>query len=403
MGRRGAAITLVVAMAVAAGCTSTDESTSKEEKRAAGRQAGAGPGPGAWRVAESVRLTPTSVLYSVAAVDAAHAWAVGADGFSPTGSDRPGVPVVVRWDGRAWSREKLPDRLRPGLLELVAADSPANVWAVGGYASPQGDNAYLMLRFDGTAWREVPFPPLATRSTDTRITGLAVAGGHTWLVGHQDGKVVIQEWDGRAWRAHRPPAPCDPVGAPAGHRQSSCELNSVVAFAPDDVWVGGSGAWPGFQGPVLFHWGGAAWHNIDTGTSQQKGSFQAVNGRSSGELWAVGSRYDGSRAVPLVVRRDGDSWRVVDGMPDGALRAVAVSSTGHPWVISNREAPGAMLMTYGTSSGWAGDQAPTPPDALGITLSDITAMPGSDRMFAVGELAVTDDRGRFQAVILERS
>lgn len=404
VGRRGAAIALVVAVLATAACTVKGKGpTAGPTPSVTGSSVGPSPRPMAWRVAESVRLTPTSVLNSVVAVDATHAWAVGGEQGQPY---RPGVPVVERWDGHKWSRETLPDRLPPGFLQLVAADSPTNVWAVGVYSTSQ-DNIYWMLHFDGTAWRQVPFP-LSKRSDNapvtggiTEITGLAVVGGHAWLVGHQGIKVVIQEWDGRAWRAHKPPAQCEQGGTSFGGMPNFCNLSSIVAFAPNDVWAGGNGAWFRFQGPALFHWDGTAWRTVDVGVNQQQYVVNEVGGRSSGELWAVGNLFNSG--TPFVARRDGGIWRVVDGLPEGLLPAVAVGPAGQPWVISNTPAPDAALMTYDNSGKWAGGPAPSPPDASGMTLNDITAVPGSDQMFAVGYASVAGGTGLLQAVILEYS
>ncbi|HZN20497.1 MAG TPA: hypothetical protein VFB84_20255 [Micromonosporaceae bacterium] len=403
--RRGAATALVVAVLAAAACTTA--CTTKGGGATAGTQpgptspsAGPSPRPMAWRVAESVRLTSVSVLNSVVALDATHAWAGGGERGSQNLSAPPGVPVIERWDGRRWSREKLPDRPR-GFVNLVAADSPTNVWAVGGYGESQGDNIYWVLRFDGTAWREVPFPLRVNvpGAGLTGITGLAVVGGRTWLVGYQGMKVVIQEWDGRAWRAHQPPPQCGRGGTSFGGMPSFCTLTSVVAFAPDDVWASGTGAWFRFQGPTLLHWDGTAWRTVDVGVNQQQYVLNAVGGRSSGELWAVGNLFNSG--TPFVVRRDGGAWRMVNGLPDGLVPSVAMGPAGQPWVISNTTAPDAMLLTYNSSGGWAGEPAPAPPGAAGMTLNDITAVPGSDQMFAVGNATMGAMTGPVQGVILE--
>ncbi|HET8662201.1 MAG TPA: hypothetical protein VFM55_24860 [Micromonosporaceae bacterium] len=405
LDRSGVATALVVAVLATASCTTQGGGPTAGQRpgptpSATSPSAGPSAAPPAWRVAESVRLKPPSVLHSVVAVDATHAWAVGGERGS---LDRPGVPVAERWDGRRWSRETLPGGL-PGYLSLVAADSPTNVWAVGGYGERQGDNIYWVLRFDGIAWRQVPFPLRANVPGVglTGITGLAVVGGHTWMVGYQGMKAVIQEWDGRSWRAHKPPPQCEQGGTSFGGMPNFCRLDAVVAFAPDDVWAAGNGAWFRFQGPVLFHWDGTAWQTVDVGVNQQQYAFNGLGGRSSGELWAVGNLFNSG--TPFVVRRDGGTWRVVGGLPDGLVPAVAVGGpASQPWVISNTTAPDAKLMAYDSIVGWAGEPAPAPPGAAGITLNDITAVPGSDRMFAVGNVALAGTTGGHQAVILEYS
>lgn len=222
------------------------------------------------------------------------------------------------------------------------------------------------------------------------------------MVGYQGMETVIQEWDGRAWRAHKPPPQCEHGGTSFGGMPNFCHLDSVVAFAPDDVWAAGNGGWFRFQGPALFHWDGTAWRTVDVGVNQQQYVLNAVGGRSPGELWAVGNLF--SSGTPFVVRRDGETWRVVGGLPDGLLPAVAVGGpAGQPWVISNTSAPDATLLAYDSIVGWAGEPAPAPPDASGMSLNDITAVPGSGQMFAVGYANVGGATGLFHAVILEYS
>src|SRR5262249_17480365 len=63
----------------------------------------------------------SSSLSDVAATSAADAWAVG---FSYT------IPLILHWDGTAWTRAPLPATLGRGLFTGVAATSRTNAWAV---------------------------------------------------------------------------------------------------------------------------------------------------------------------------------------------------------------------------------------------------------------------------------
>jgi hypothetical protein len=89
------------------------------------------------------------------------------------------------------------------------------------------------------------------------------------------------------------------------------------------------------------------------------------------------------------------------GLPEGLLPAVATDADGRPWVISNSIAPDAMLMRFTDAGAWSGELAPRPVNAYGMTLHDITGVPGSRRMFAVGQVNGSTPGEGLEAVILE--
>jgi hypothetical protein len=351
------------------------------------------PAP-AWRLAALPELAgPTSGLADVVSVDATHAWAVGSEAYSPEQPNDTGTPVILQRDGTGWARAELPPIAWHGRFGLVAADSPSNVWVVGSTAAatPE-DQATHVLHYDGTAWREVPFPRGGSKDF-TLITGLTVAGGHTWLAGNRQSDVIIEQWDGRSWRSHQSPAECRTGGTSFGGMPNFCTVTAITAFGPDDVWAAGNGAWQGFKGPLLFHWNGTAWRTVQVGVNEQESSFDALAGRSSGELWAVG---DGG----LAARGSGGSFEVLRDAPDGTLADVATDPAGLPWLIENSPAPSARLVAYNTG-GWAGVPAPQPTDTVGMSLNGIAGTPGSPLMLAVGVADLPTTPRYLRAVVLE--
>jgi hypothetical protein len=347
-----------------------------------------------WRLAAMPELAgPTNVLADVVSVDATHAWAVGSEGYSPEKPDDTGTPLILQRDEAGWARAELPAIAWHGRFDLVAADSPSNVWAIGSTAaaSPE-DQATHILRYDGTAWREVPFPRGDSKDF-TLITGLTIAGGHTWMVGNRQSDVIIEEWDGRSWRSHQSPAECRTGGTSFGGMPNFCTFTAIKAFGPDDIWAAGNGAWKGFKGPLLFHWNGSTWRTVQVGINEQESSFDALAGRSSGELWAVG---DGG----LAVRAGGGSFEVLRNAPGGALPDVATDPDGLPWLIENTPAPSTTLAAY-SSGAWVGVPPPQPPDTVGMSLNGITGTPGSPLMFAVGAADLPTTPRYVRAVVLE--
>jgi hypothetical protein len=391
----------MVAVLTASGCTVGGRGGSAAESTASPTPASpsASAASRTWRLATAPPLRTGSALRGVVAVDSTHAWAVGFEDYSPDRPDSSGVPVIQRWDGSVWSRDALPPLTWYGALRLVAADSPANVWAVGGSTGPTPhDTVTHVFHNAGTGWREVPFP-LGNSPSITQITGLATVAGHAWLVGNKQSEVVIQEWDGQTWRSHRPPAECTQGGASFGGMPTFCTFTAITAFAPNDIWVAGNSAWPGFQGPLLFHWNGEAWRPVQVGINQQMSAFTAVAGRTSTDLWAVGNVF-GSR-VPVVVHGDGSTWTVVEGLPEGLLDDLTVDATGRPWLLRNTNAPAAYLSTYSTTGSWSDTPAPRPAGTVGDTLSAITTVPGSSMMFAVGDADLPTQPRTITAVIEE--
>ncbi len=89
---------------------------------------------------------PTSVpgaLYSVSSVDASNAWAVG--------QDSAGKALLMRWNGRSWTRDT--SYTGKGRLNAVQMLGASLGWAVG----QEGGDA-VVLRFDGSTWKKDRLP-----------------------------------------------------------------------------------------------------------------------------------------------------------------------------------------------------------------------------------------------------
>ncbi|GIF63201.1 hypothetical protein Ais01nite_12360 [Asanoa ishikariensis] len=325
-------------------------------------------------------------------MDATHAWAVGSESYSPEKPDDTGKPLILQRDGTGWTRAALPPIAWHGGFNLVAADSPTDVWVVGNESAPSPDDQVAhVLHYDGTAWREVPFPQGSKGYS--LITGLTVVGGHAWLVGNDQSDVLIEEWDGRSWRSHRSPAECRTGGTSFGGMPNFCNFTAIKAFGPNDIWAAGNGAWKGFKGPLLFRWNGSGWRTVQVGINNQETAFNALSGRSPGELWAVGEH-------GLAVRGGGKSFEVLRDAPDGPQPDVATDPAGRAWLTRTSLEPKADLVTY-NERGWVSERAPQPPDAIGMSLNAITASPDSTTMFAVGSADLPTTPRYVRAVLLE--
>src|SRR5215472_16536114 len=94
------------------------------------------------------------VLNGVAALSPADAWAVG---YSKTSNGAK--TLVLHWNGATWARVASPNPAT-GYRELSAVTvlSPADAWAVGHYNPIGGGNRTLALHWNGESWAQVPSP-----------------------------------------------------------------------------------------------------------------------------------------------------------------------------------------------------------------------------------------------------
>lgn len=238
-------------------------------------QAFAAPPPGEWTVSTPPALTQPAALYGISAPRPDTAWAVGSEA-NGTG------PVILRWDGRAWSRTPVPAGTAPELVD-VAARGPERAWAIG-QSGEAGDTR--ALRWNGRAWKAVPYPsdlPLALsvdsggaawsvgcaggisdcavlhhrngawirREPGFAIAPLTVAArtpGDVWIGGNSEGgRSPLGRYNGETW---------EPVSFPS---QWPTMVLQILPVAADDVWVYTLPFDPDFSGPTLMHWDGSTW------------------------------------------------------------------------------------------------------------------------------------------------
>jgi hypothetical protein len=236
-----------------------------------------------WAITASPNAGPGgNFLVSVAAESARDVWAVGY-------RDARGVyrSLVEHWDGDRWSVARLPRLGGPGNgLNAVDAGASGIVWAVGGSAKARGPSQPLVLRLDGRSWSSVPAPASLHSAT---LNGVAGRGRAAWVVGAArssggDHAFSLQT-DGRNWRV----VPLDPATA------LSFDLNAIWAAAPGDVWAVGSSFDGRWYRPLVEHGSGGRWSSVPTPRLPGYDSrLMAVDGLAGGELWAVGSASRGA-------------------------------------------------------------------------------------------------------------
>lgn len=217
------------------------------------------------------KLAYSSALEDVAATSATDAWAVGFTGRGP---------LVLHWDGTAWTRTQLPATLerRVMAVDAVAATSPANAWAVIRFRT--GSSPRLMY-WNGSQWRQVIMPDIGMRYGLYSVA--ATSASNVWAVGSG----VILHWNGRSWT-------CASI-------QNT--LFAVSTSSADNAWAVGGGEGQA----VALHWNGRAWKEEDLNPAPGRVYFlQGVAAiPRSGRAWAVGS----TETKTMMLYWNGAAWR----------------------------------------------------------------------------------------------
>lgn len=251
-----------------------------------------GPAPASW----SLLADGTDAAFlSIWGSGVEDVWAVGADAGSG--------PVVVRYDGAAWTA--LPTGTT-GDLWWVASTSADTLW--------MGGEAGRVLRYSRAA------NTFTEATLDPAITVFGVWGAsddEVWAVGGDvnvgsDGAQVWR-WDGAAWG--RVELPAEAAAAVA--------IYKVWGRSATDVYAVGTGG-------VGLRWDGAAWTTLATGTDR---NLFTVHGTATEEI-AVGGQFSGTVVAGAGAWTDQTPTLApqLNGVYAGGPSPVAVGATGAVYV-----------------------------------------------------------------------
>lgn len=263
----------------------------------------------AWSNASPARPA-TAELSGVSAATASDAWAVG----QGTG----GRTLTLRWNGRAWSQVPSPDPGRSfDALTAVAADTTKNAWATGFYdktaASP---SQALALHWNGTAWSAAALPGLGNGNTALNAVTVLTAR-NAWAAGSScpragcapgtKAPALILGWNGTIWSKASTP------DLPAGS-----ELTGTAAISASDAWAVGAGPSPGRTGTVtlIVRWNGRSWSTVTSPRAGLSSGFAAVSAASATDAWAAGTACltqcnvvgAAKTETPLLAHWNGQTW-----------------------------------------------------------------------------------------------
>jgi hypothetical protein len=232
-----------------------------------------------------------------------------------------------------------------GTLNGVAATSASNAWAVG-YSGSLTSPKPLIVRWNGTAWKQVPSPAPA----GSVLTGVAaISATSAWAVGQTGaGKALIERWSGTAWAQVASPA----AGAFSG-------LYGVAAVSATSAWAVGETSSGGSAKTLILRWNGTAWKQVTSPTAAGGADLSGVAAVSATSAWAVGSANPGPTTRTLILRWNGTVWKHVPSPspqapnPD-SLRGVAAGATGRAWAVGCTDCATPSSFNEPLIEGWNG-------------------------------------------------
>jgi hypothetical protein len=270
-----------------------------------------------WDAGRWHRIVSPVFALDVDAVSAADIWAVGSSSPGPTA-----VSLAEHWNGARWTVVTVGGRSGE-YLRGVAALSPSDVWAVG--ARERGP---LIEHWDGRRWARRAGGPL-----DGLLHGIdALSPRAVWAVGTQGLQTtgrpsenpLVERWTGRNWQT---------LSTPSLDRVDE-NLLAVDAVSASDAWAVGSVDLPGRLALVL-HWNGGTWTRQPTaGLLTADTTLAAVAAVGTSNVWVAGSRGLGQAQRPLLAHWDGRRWRQLQSpLPRGGLLDLAALSPSDIWAV----------------------------------------------------------------------
>jgi hypothetical protein len=285
---------------------------------------------------------PTARLSSLTSIAANAVWAAG---YGDDPSCLCGETVVDRWNGVSWIRQTTPTPGVAAYLNSISATSSSNIWAAGYEWPTQSYDIPLLLHNNGTRWSadslsQFPYGQL--------YSVYATAQDDAWAFGFYDNDVLLAlHWNGTGWRQ-------TPFPSSAG------DIVSMSGTSSNDVWAaggfyGGEGAGPD---ALLYHWNGASWKPVYIQGLLAPSWISGISARASNDVWLVGY----ARVYPqwsnyishVTYHWDGTQWKDVvnpDQIGCCELLAVSARTSSDAWTVGmggyDYTIKGTFTMHYG--------------------------------------------------------
>ncbi len=228
-------------------------------------------------------------LVAVDATSPTNVWAVGT-----VGSNFSLRVVLLRWNGAGWNiAAVVSDPTYPeygiSTIKSITVISENDVWLVG---SQSGGYSWT-LHWDGSSLQTVPSPNLDNGNDLADID--AINANDIWAVG----AYMVIRWNGTAW-------------LPVPNAPRSTYFRSVAAIAPNDVWAAGTITTCGpFEGcssrDGLYHYDGSQWTVVPVPGLTGQLFLNDVSATASNNVWIAGM----DNLKTYVAYFDGTVWQRV--------------------------------------------------------------------------------------------
>jgi len=273
---------------------------------------------------------------AIAADGPADVWAVGT---YITGQESVVYQNLAdHWDGTAWTVFYPPnDPYSNSGLSGVAARAPNDAWAVGATAQPGYIDQTLIEHWDGSSWSIVSSPSVESTRYANALTSVvafapnvAFAAGSYFDADDEVSHTLIERWDGTKWSL----MPTVDAG--------STFFEAISGSGPNDVWAVGAARFKHDHDELLaVHWNGFVWRPISVPRPPGRFAiFEGVADLAPNDAWAVGESYVGDRYKTLTEHWNGATWSLVPS-PNVAntssndLYAVSATSSGDVWAVGD--------------------------------------------------------------------
>jgi hypothetical protein len=253
----------------------------------------------------------------------------GRDYSTEDGGIAPNKTLILHWNGTSWKQVASPSP-SSGIDDLngVHVVSARDIWAVGADTSGAGHDRSLILRWNGSRWRQVAsLDPGTTSNVLTAVT--STSRGNAWAVGnYRDGhgsRSLVLRWNGTRWKRASSPNPA-----------GSSELESVSATSAKNAWAVGDEA-KGLS--VTLHWNGRTWAHVaspDILPADDDNILEGVVATSASNAWAVGQATIISTGTAFELHWNGRKWTNMASPTPGdnsAMFAVAATSASNAWTV----------------------------------------------------------------------
>jgi hypothetical protein len=189
------------------------------------------------------------------------AWFGGGDLPMPVTRDEF---VLLRWDGKAWRRVAVPDKSKGGSGGDVRVLGPGNVYVsltsqLTADTTQEQKYASAVLHWTGEGWQPVG-GPRAGLLDGWVVSSMAVTStGDLWLMGDLRGDLATLHWDGETWKTIHPVIPADFVGA-----EIAASPWHLAVAGTDEVWLFGDATSIGDGRQQAWRWDGEQWVWVET-------------------------------------------------------------------------------------------------------------------------------------------